>query len=52
MAADLTPVPIESWKDKLLRKGIHGSTGEEVLELLEGNVTETTISGVSTTNFL
>ncbi|PPR86273.1 hypothetical protein GOBAR_AA34420 [Gossypium barbadense] len=32
MAADLTLVPIESWKDKLLRKGIHGSTGEEVLD--------------------
>ncbi|PPE01769.1 hypothetical protein GOBAR_DD01208 [Gossypium barbadense] len=51
MAVDSTPMPLESWKDKWLRRGNHGSTGEEDLELLEGDVTKTTINGVPTTNF-
>ncbi|MBA0582307.1 hypothetical protein Gorai_024458 [Gossypium raimondii] len=51
MAVDSTPMQVESWKDKLLRRGNHGSTGEEDLELLEGDVTKTTINGVPTTNF-
>ncbi|KAH1047164.1 hypothetical protein J1N35_037948 [Gossypium stocksii] len=51
MAVDSNPILVESWKDKLLGNRNHVSVEEEDLELLEGDITRTTINRVLMINF-